>query len=154
VPRGGAVAGGDGCLLVSIEKIGRALIQAYGGLWGPMPLGRSRSPSGLGHFSAQDGPGPPTEGPRVAKDRLQRPQGQPRTAHRGPKGRLGSPTEAPGATHDHPQRLQGSPRTAYRGPRDNPGPPTEALRVAQDRRQGPQGQPKAAHTGQARHHHD
>ena len=44
------------------------------------PALRGHSRSGLGHFSAQDGPGPPTKGPRQPKIANKDPKGVPRPA--------------------------------------------------------------------------
>ena len=74
----------------------------------PCPLARSPSRSGQGHFSAQDGPGPPTKAPRAAQDRQQRPQERLKTAN------------------IRPRRGQDRP---HRGPKSGPRPPTEARQL-------------------------
>ena len=103
---------------------------------GPRSLPRSPSRSGLGHFSAQDGPRPPTKVPRAVQDRQQRPRERPKTAYRGPR-----------AAQDRPQRPQERPKTAHISPKSFPRPPTEGLRATQDRPQRPQERPKTAHIG-------
>ena len=108
----------------------------FGLLLGPDPLARSPSRTGLGHFSAQDGPRPPTKVPRAVQDRQQRPRERPKTAYRGPR-----------AAQDRPQRPQERPKTAHISPKSCPRPLMEGLRATQDRPQRPQERPKTALIG-------
>ena len=79
------------------------------------PLSRKAFPLGFGPLTglipSQDrplrpfgGPGPPTEAPRAAQDRQQRPQERPKTANIGPKSGPRPPTYAPRAAQDRLQR--------------------------------------------------
>ena len=91
-----------------------------GPLFGLAPLARSPSRSGQGHFSAQDGPGPPTKVPRAAQDHQHRPQERHKTANKGPES---------GQDHQHKPRGQRKiankgPKIANIGPKSGPRPPT------------------------------
>ena len=101
----------------------------FGPLFRPDPLARSPSRSGQGHFSAQDGPGPPTKVPRAAQDRQHRPQERHKTANKGPE-----------SGQDRPHRPQEQPKTANIAPKSGP-------KTAQDRQQRPQDRPKTANIG-------
>ena len=89
----------------------KAFPLGFGQLFGQDPLARSPSRSGLGHFSVQDGPRPPTEAPRAAKSF----RGKNAHAHAHAPKKSGQ---------ERPQSGQERPKSGPELPRAGPRPPT------------------------------